>query len=159
MSDNVTAIKGLRRFVFSGQRRFHPYGSCSAGNLFPLRLYRTAHSYPRADGTVLRGIGTETDVVQKEMYTFPDRKGRSLTLRPEATAGVMRAYIESGRSGDAVTQAVHPRTHVPLRAPPEGRMEAFHQINCECLGLPNPTRTPNWSRWPCVSSKRWASRI
>ena len=43
-----------------------------------------------------RSIGEETDVVQKEMYTFPDRKGRSLTLRPEATAGVMRAYIESG---------------------------------------------------------------
>ena len=43
-----------------------------------------------------RSIGEETDVVQKEMYTFPDRKDRSLTLRPEATAGVMRAYIDSG---------------------------------------------------------------
>lgn len=43
-----------------------------------------------------RSIGEETDVVQKEMYTFADRKGRSLTLRPEATAGVMRAYIEAG---------------------------------------------------------------
>ena len=45
---------------------------------------------------VRRSIGTETDVVQKEMYTFADSKERSMTLRPEATAGVMRAYIEHG---------------------------------------------------------------
>lgn len=90
------------------------------GNLFPLRLYRTAHSYPRADELFCRGIGTETDVVQKEMYTFPDRRSRSLTLRPEATAGVMRAYIESGPERRRRDQAVHHRTHVPLRAPQKG---------------------------------------
>jgi len=43
-----------------------------------------------------RGIGETTDVVNKEMYTFPDKKGRSLTLRPEATASVVRAYVEHG---------------------------------------------------------------
>ncbi|NLW81645.1 MAG: histidine--tRNA ligase, partial [Desulfovibrionales bacterium] len=46
-----------------------------------------------------RSIGEETDVVQKEMYTFADRKGRSLTMRPEATAGILRAFIESGMCG------------------------------------------------------------
>ena len=44
-----------------------------------------------------RSIGEETDVVQKEMFTFPDRKGRMMTMRPEATAGVMRAYVEDSR--------------------------------------------------------------
>ena len=44
-----------------------------------------------------RSIGEETDVVQKEMFTFPDRKGRMMTMRPEATAGVMRAYVEDAR--------------------------------------------------------------
>ncbi|HPX92499.1 MAG TPA: ATP phosphoribosyltransferase regulatory subunit, partial [Spirochaetota bacterium] len=43
-----------------------------------------------------RGIGTETDIVSKEMFTFEDRGGRSLTLRPEGTAGVVRAYVENG---------------------------------------------------------------
>ena len=51
-----------------------------------------------------RGIGDSTDVVRKEMYTFADRKGRSLTLRPEGTAGVVRAYVEHnmGRGGHLV---------------------------------------------------------
>ena len=85
-----------------------------------------------------RGIGTETDVVQKEMYTFPDRKGRSLTLRPEATAGVMRAYIESGRSGDAVTKLFTIGPMFRYERPQKGRMRQFHQINCECLGPSEP---------------------
>ena len=86
-----------------------------------------------------RSIGTETDVVQKEMYTFPDRKERSLTLRPEATAGVMRAYIESGRYGmEPVTKVF---TYGPMfryERPQKGRMRQFHQINCECLGAQGP---------------------
>ena len=49
-----------------------------------------------------RGIGTETDIVSKEMWTFADRKGRSLTLRPEGTASTVRAYLENGLSKDGV---------------------------------------------------------
>ena len=72
------------------------------------------------------------------MYTFPDRKGRSLTLRPEATAGVMRAYIESGRSGDAVTKLFTIGPMFRYERPQKGRMRQFHQINCECLGPSEP---------------------
>jgi histidyl-tRNA synthetase len=86
-----------------------------------------------------RSIGAETDVVQKEMYTFPDRKGRSLTLRPEATAGVMRAFIESGGSSrEGVSKFF---TYGPLfryERPQKGRMRQFHQLNCECLGAEEP---------------------
>jgi len=86
-----------------------------------------------------RGIGTETDVVQKEMYTFPDKKGRSMTLRPEATAGVMRAYIEAGRQAkEAVSKFF---TYGPMfryERPQKGRMRQFHQLNCECIGAPEP---------------------
>lgn len=86
-----------------------------------------------------RGIGTETDVVQKEMYTFPDRKGRSLTLRPEATAGVMRAYIESGRYGnEAVSKFFTCGPMFRYERPQKGRMRQFHQLNCECLGAQGP---------------------
>ena len=55
-------------------------------------------------GLFLRSIGEQTDVVQKEMFTFPDRKGRSMTMRPEATAGVMRAIIEAGLSVPVISQ-------------------------------------------------------
>ena len=86
-----------------------------------------------------RSIGEETDVVQKEMYTFPDRKGRSLTLRPEATAGVMRAYIESGLTNrEPVSRLFTTGPMFRYERPQKGRMRQFHQINCECLGSHNP---------------------
>jgi len=86
-----------------------------------------------------RSIGDDTDVVQKEMFTFPDRKGRSLTLRPEATAGVMRAFIENS------FHAKHSQTKLytfgPMfryERPQKGRMRQFHQINAECIGPAEP---------------------
>ncbi|MDE5879575.1 MAG: histidine--tRNA ligase, partial [Desulfovibrio sp.] len=91
-------------------------------------------------GLFQRSIGAETDVVQKEMYTFPDRKGRSVTLRPEATAGVMRACIEAGLA-DGKAGAHRFFTMGPMfryERPQKGRMRQFHQINCECLGTESP---------------------
>ena len=86
-----------------------------------------------------RSIGEETDVVQKEMYTFPDRKGRSLTLRPEATAGVMRAYIDSGLTNrEPVSRLFTTGPMFRYERPQKGRMRQFHQINCECLGSHSP---------------------
>ena len=91
-------------------------------------------------GLFQRSIGAETDVVQKEMYTFQDRKGRSVTLRPEATAGVMRACIEAGLA-DGRGGAQRFFTMGPMfryERPQKGRMRQFHQINCECLGTDSP---------------------
>lgn len=82
-----------------------------------------------------RSIGEETDVVQKEMYTFPDRKNRSLTLRPEATAGLMRAYIEN--KVYAVEPVSKLFTFGPMfryERPQKGRMRQFHQIDAELVG-------------------------
>lgn len=84
-----------------------------------------------------RSIGEETDVVQKEMYTFPDRKGRSLTLRPEATAGVMRALIENKSAGEGLVKYF---AHGPMfryERPQKGRMRQFHQIDVEAVGSPD----------------------
>lgn len=86
-----------------------------------------------------RSIGEETDVVQKEMYTFPDRKGRSLTLRPEATAGVMRAYTQAARHTlEPVSKLFTTGPMFRYERPQKGRMRQFHQINCECLGSSSP---------------------
>lgn len=86
-----------------------------------------------------RSIGEETDVVQKEMYTFPDRKGRSLTMRPEATAGILRACIESGLAGqEGVTKLF---TYGPMfryERPQKGRLRQFHQLDVEVLGTDAP---------------------
>jgi histidyl-tRNA synthetase len=86
-----------------------------------------------------RSIGGETDIVQKEMFTFADRKGRSMTLRPEATAGVVRAFIESGLSTQG--NIVKLFTFGPMfryERPQKGRQRQFHQINAEILGTAAP---------------------
>ena len=86
-----------------------------------------------------RSIGEETDVVQKEMFTFPDRKGRMMTMRPEATAGVMRAYIESSlHTRESVSRLFTTGPMFRYERPQKGRMRQFHQINCECLGSDSP---------------------
>lgn len=84
-----------------------------------------------------RSIGEETDVVQKEMYTFADRKGRSLTLRPEATAGVLRAFIEAG-GHEGVTKLFACGPMFRYERPQKGRMRQFHQLDVEVLGADAP---------------------
>ena len=86
-----------------------------------------------------RTIGAATDIVEKEMYTFIDRSGDSITLRPEATASVLRAFIEH-----------HLHTQQPIQKlfsigpmfrherPQKGRLRQFHQVNAECLGSAGP---------------------
>ena len=69
-----------------------------------------------------RSIGEVTDIVEKEMYTFDDRNGVSLTLRPEATAGIVRAAIENGLLRNAAPQAVVHRRHVSLREAAKGSL-------------------------------------
>lgn len=86
-----------------------------------------------------RSIGSATDVVQKEMFTFTDSKNRSMTLRPEATAGVMRACIENGLVNIGTVSRFF--TIGPMfrhERPQKGRMRQFHQINCESLGSDSP---------------------
>ncbi len=82
-----------------------------------------------------RGVGTGTDIVEKEMYTFKDRGGRSLTLRPEFTAGIVRAYIEHGmhvRPQPVKLYAIGPVFR--YEAPQAGRYRQHTQFSCECIG-------------------------
>ncbi|MCF8108701.1 MAG: histidine--tRNA ligase [Desulfohalobiaceae bacterium] len=86
-----------------------------------------------------RSIGAETDIVQKEMFTFPDRKGRSLSLRPEATAGVARAYIENKiYSLQDVSKLYTLGPMFRYERPQKGRQRQFQQINAEILGSTAP---------------------
>jgi histidyl-tRNA synthetase len=87
-----------------------------------------------------RGVGESTDIVQKEMFTFEDKAGRSLTLRPEATAGICRAYIEHGMH--KLPQPVKVWSAGPFfrhEAPQAGRFRQFTQIDAEAIGSDDPT--------------------
>jgi len=87
----------------------------------------------------LRGVGEETDVVQKQMYTFEDKGGRSLTLRPEGTAPVMRSYIENSLMKEGLPQKFFYIGPVfRYEKPQAGRMRQFHQFGIELIGSSHP---------------------
>lgn len=86
-----------------------------------------------------RGVGDTTDVVQKEMYTFDDKGGRSITLRPEGTAGAVRSYLENGLCNEALPQKVCYLTSCyRYEKPQAGRLREFHQFGVECFGSASP---------------------
>ena len=87
----------------------------------------------------LRSVGDTTDVVQKEMYTFDDKGGRSITLRPELTAGVVRSAIENGLVNGALPVKVcYIGGCYRYEKPQAGRLREFHQFGVECIGASEP---------------------
>jgi len=137
--NKIQTIKGFAD-LFAPQSRLYTFMEDTARRVFGSYGYHELR-IPLMEYTELfqRSIGTETDVVQKEMYTFPDRKGRSLTLRPEATAGVMRAYIEhSCHARESISRFFTCGPMFRYEQPQKGRMRQFHQLNCECLGAHEP---------------------
>ncbi len=90
-------------------------------------------------GLFVRSIGEETDIVEKEMYTFADRNGASVTMRPEGTAPVLRAYVEHALHLKAQVQRLY--TIGPMfrhERPQKGRLRQFHQMSVEVLGAAEP---------------------
>lgn len=86
-----------------------------------------------------RGVGDTTDIVQKEMYTFEDKGGRSITLRPEGTAGVVRSYVENGLASEpSPLKLYYNITAFRYEKMQKGRYREFHQMGCECLGTSAP---------------------
>ena len=86
-----------------------------------------------------RGIGEGTDVVDKEMYTFEDRGGRSITLRPENTASAVRAYLQNKLYGDSsLVKLFYIGSMFRYDRPQAGRLREFHQFGVEALGVTGP---------------------
>ena len=106
-------------------------------SLFGLREVRT----PVIEHTelFLRGVGDTTDIVQKETYTFDDRGGRSITLKPEGTAGAVRAFIEHSLSGDTQPTKMYYLNCPVFRyeRPQAGRLREHHQFGIEIFGSPS----------------------
>jgi histidyl-tRNA synthetase len=135
----IHAIRGMKDILPPETSRWQ-WVETKARETFELYGYQEIR-LPLLERTELfaRGIGADTDIVAKEMYTFTDRKGDSLTLRPEATAQVVRACLENGlmkRAGVGKFYLIGPMFR--YERPQKGRYRQFHQINCEALGSDAP---------------------
>ncbi len=139
MSGRYQAPKGVSEyfpprsniFAFVGQKLTAP--ALAAGyELIELPIFEDTELFTR-------GVGESTDVVSKEMYTFEDRGGRSITLRPEGTAGVMRAVIEHNLDRGQLPVKLHYRgPFFRAERPQAGRYRQFYQFGIEAIGLNDP---------------------
>ena len=135
----IKAIKGTQDVLpaTSVQNRFVESTLLEIAGHFGFREIRT----PVFEATELfaRGVGDTTDVVQKEMYTFEDKGGRSVTLRPEGTAGVVRAFLEHGLFNEALPQKLSYVIHCyRYEKPQAGRYREFSQFGAEVFGTASP---------------------
>jgi histidyl-tRNA synthetase len=137
--DTIKAIKGVKdilpeetprwRFIEDVARR---WALCYGYQEIRIPIFEFTALFARS-------IGAETDIVEKEMYTFPDRDGTSLTLRPEGTAGTVRAFIEHNRAADPLPQKyfyIGPMFR--HERPQAGRLRQFHQFGAESFGTSDP---------------------
>ena len=131
----IRAVRGMKDLLPPETARWH-HMETIAREVFSCYGFQEIR-LPLLERTELftRSIGTGTDIVEKEMYTFHDRRGESMTLRPEATASVVRAFIENHLDQGAEVKKFF--TIGPMfryERPQKGRYRQFHQINCEALG-------------------------
>ena len=137
-AEKMQPVRGMQDFLGEDAARFEQVVTTfrDVGNRFGFRpvmvpVVEFTHVFQRT-------LGETTDVVSKEMYSFEDRGGESLTLRPEFTAGICRAYVSDGWQQFAPLKLA---THGPLfryERPQKGRYRQFHQIDAEVLGAGEP---------------------
>ncbi|WP_462381809.1 histidine--tRNA ligase [Pseudomonas sp. Marseille-QA0892] len=139
MSKTLQAIRGMND-ILPEQTPAWRYLESTFASLLDAYGYREIR-LPILEFTELfaRGIGEGTDVVDKEMYTFRDRNDESLTLRPEGTAGTVRAVLEHGMTGGGQVQKLwYTGPMFRYEKPQKGRYRQFHQIGVEVFNLPGP---------------------
>ena len=138
-SEKITAIKGMNDILppNSASWDWLEEKIRSLMNIYAYRNIRT----PIVESTALfvRGLGEVTDIVEKEMYSFEDRLNReNLTLRPECTAGVVRAVVEHSMLYDGGKRLYYMGPMFRHERPQRGRYRQFHQVGAEAIGFPGP---------------------
>ncbi len=138
MPDMIPAVKGTQVILPDETPRWQ-FLEATAREVSELYGYREIR-FPMFEHTELfrRGIGEETEVVEKEMYTFPDRSGRSLTLRPEGTASVARAFVETKPMPGTFWKVYYLGPMFRYERPQGGRFRQFHQYGVEAMGSDSP---------------------
>lgn len=139
MKQSIKSIKGTQDVLpnESYKNQFIEHSALEIAEKYGYKEIRT----PVFEYTELfqRGVGDTTDVVQKEMYTFLDKGERSITLRPEGTAGAVRAFLEHGLSNEPMPQKLCYLTSCyRYEKPQAGRLREFHQFGVECIGTASP---------------------
>lgn len=135
----IKALRGTRD-ILPGEIAYWQQVEATARDILSRAAYREIRT-PIFEETALfeRGIGAATDIVGKEMYSFSDRKGRSMTLRPEGTAGVVRSLIEHKLYGlGGVQRLWYTGPMFRYERPQAGRQRQFHQIGVEAIGTADP---------------------
>lgn len=138
MTTNLQAVRGTRDLLPEECERFR---------FIDATAYEQARRYgygeimtPMFEFTDVfqRTLGDTSDIVNKEMYTFTDRGGDSLTLRPEGTAGIARSFISEGMTQNVPVRFYYCGPMFRYERPQKGRYRQFHQIGVECLGINSP---------------------
>lgn len=138
MTTNLQAVRGTRDILPEESDRFRYINSVA---------YEQARRYgfgeimtPMFEFTDVfqRTLGDTSDIVSKEMYTFVDRGGDSITLRPEGTAGIARSFISEGMAQNIPVRFYYCGPMFRYERPQKGRYRQFHQIGVECLGINSP---------------------
>lgn len=137
--ETIQAIRGMND-ILPDQAPWWQTVETKAREIFAQFSYREIRT-PMVEKLELfaRSIGESTDIVEKEMYAFPDRKGEMLALRPEATASVVRAFIQNNLAADPLARKFY--TIGPMfrhERPQKGRYRQFHQIDVEAFGIDDP---------------------
>lgn len=138
MSQNVQSIRGMRD-ILATEAPYWETLDAVAGEVFEAYGYQPIR-LPLLERTELfeRAVGEVTDIVEKEMYTFEDRGGDSVSLRPEATAGCVRAAIENGLLRHQTPRMWYAGPMFRYERPQKGRYRQFHQFGVETFGLSGP---------------------
>lgn len=128
MQDLLPRQKEVFRFIEDKARAvLYSYGYQEIG----LPVIESTHLFSRV-------VGENTDIVEKEMYSFDDRNGESLTLRPEGTAGTVRLAEENGLTFNQIQRFWYAGPFFRYERPQKGRYRQFEQIGVECFGMPGP---------------------
>ncbi len=138
MAKNIQAIRGMHD-VLPDQTPLWQFLESRVAGVLAAYGYREIRM-PLLEVTELfkRSIGEVTDIVEKEMYTFDDRNGDSLTLRPEGTASCVRAAMENGLLHNQTQRLWYQGPMFRHERPQKGRYRQFHQVGVEAFGMPGP---------------------
>jgi histidyl-tRNA synthetase len=135
---NIQAVRGMQDLL-PAQKKISRTIEDVVREVFSAYGYREI-GLPQLEQTELfkRVVGENTDIVEKEMYTFDDRNGESLTLRPEGTAGCVRFAEQNGLLFNQVQRLWYSGAMFRYERPQKGRYRQFDQIGAECFGMPGP---------------------
>jgi histidyl-tRNA synthetase len=139
MADKLSAVKGMNDILPPDSARWEALET-AVREVMRMHAYRNIRT-PIVEPTALfvRGLGEVTDIVEKEMYSFEDRlNGEQLTLRPESTAGVVRAVVEHNMLYEGGKRLYYMGPMFRHERPQRGRYRQFHQIGAEALGFGGP---------------------